>query len=92
MDDQTTLLGFVGTPWTLAAYAIEGKADRDCKQTKVRFTRSQISLWQLQAIHCWMLGCVVSLLEKVAMEQVTMRSFIVKPPTPVGLLQPMCIV
>jgi hypothetical protein len=35
MDDQTTLLGFVGTPWTLAAYAIEGKADRDCKQTKV---------------------------------------------------------
>jgi hypothetical protein len=35
MDDETTLLGFVGTPWTLAAYAIEGKADRDCKQTKV---------------------------------------------------------
>ena len=29
-----TLLGFVGTPWTLAAYAMEGKADRDCKQTK----------------------------------------------------------
>jgi uroporphyrinogen-III decarboxylase len=24
----------VGTPWTLAAYAMEGKADRDCKATK----------------------------------------------------------
>jgi len=30
----TTLLGFVGTPWTLAAYSIEGKADKDCKETK----------------------------------------------------------
>jgi uroporphyrinogen-III decarboxylase len=30
-----TLLGFVGTPWTLAAYAIEGKADKECKETKV---------------------------------------------------------
>jgi len=27
IDDETTLLGFVGTPWTLAAYAMEGKAD-----------------------------------------------------------------
>jgi uroporphyrinogen decarboxylase len=35
VDGQGTLLGFVGTPWTLAAYAMEGKADRDCKQTKV---------------------------------------------------------
>jgi uroporphyrinogen-III decarboxylase len=35
VDGQATLLGFVGTPWTLAAYAMEGKADRDCKQTKV---------------------------------------------------------
>lgn len=34
IDGQATLLGFVGTPWTLAAYAMEGKADRDCKQTK----------------------------------------------------------
>lgn len=35
VDGQATLLGFVGTPWTLAAYAMEGKADRDCKQTKI---------------------------------------------------------
>ncbi|WIA13392.1 hypothetical protein OEZ85_006972 [Tetradesmus obliquus] len=35
VDGQATLLGFVGTPWTLAAYAMEGKADRDCKQTKM---------------------------------------------------------
>jgi hypothetical protein len=38
IGDETALLGFVGTPWTLAAYAIEGKADRHCKQTKVRST------------------------------------------------------
>jgi uroporphyrinogen decarboxylase len=35
VDGQATLLGFIGTPWTLAAYAVEGKADRDCKATKV---------------------------------------------------------
>ena len=29
------VLGFVGTPWTLAAYAMEGSADRHCLQTKV---------------------------------------------------------
>ena len=33
---QSTLLGFVGTPWTLAAYAVEGKADKECRQTKAR--------------------------------------------------------
>jgi uroporphyrinogen decarboxylase len=35
IDDETTLLGFVGTPWTLAAYAMEGKAERHCFNTKV---------------------------------------------------------
>lgn len=25
----------MGTPWTLAAYSIEGKADKECKETKV---------------------------------------------------------
>jgi len=34
VDGQSTLLGFVGTPWTLAAYAVEGKADKECRQTK----------------------------------------------------------
>lgn len=31
---EATLLGFVGTPWTLAAYSMEGKAEKDCKETK----------------------------------------------------------
>lgn len=35
IDAETTLLGFVGSPWTLAAYSCEGKADRHCKRTKV---------------------------------------------------------
>ncbi|EFJ50429.1 uroporphyrinogen decarboxylase chloroplast precursor [Volvox carteri f. nagariensis] len=34
-SEGVTLLGFIGTPWTLAAYAMEGKADKDCKETKV---------------------------------------------------------
>jgi len=34
VDGQSTLLGFVGSPWTLAAYSVEGKADRHCLQTK----------------------------------------------------------
>ena len=29
-----TVLGFVDTPWTLAAYAVEGKADKHCMETK----------------------------------------------------------
>jgi len=33
-EGKTTLLGFVGSPFTLAAYAIEGKANKNCYQTK----------------------------------------------------------
>eukprot|EP00195_Chlamydomonas_chlamydogama_P017755 CAMPEP_0202891778 /NCGR_PEP_ID=MMETSP1392-20130828/1753_1 /ASSEMBLY_ACC=CAM_ASM_000868 /TAXON_ID=225041 /ORGANISM="Chlamydomonas chlamydogama, Strain SAG 11-48b" /LENGTH=405 /DNA_ID=CAMNT_0049575631 /DNA_START=94 /DNA_END=1311 /DNA_ORIENTATION=+ len=33
-NSDATLLGFIGTPWTLAAYSMEGKADKDCKETK----------------------------------------------------------
>lgn len=28
VGDASTVLGFIGTPWTLAAYAMEGQADR----------------------------------------------------------------
>lgn len=34
VGNEATVLGFIGTPWTLAAYAIEGKADRHCMKTK----------------------------------------------------------
>lgn len=32
---EAALLGFVGTPWTLAAYIMEGKATKNCLTTKV---------------------------------------------------------
>ena len=44
IDNDTTLLGFVGSPWTLAAYAMEGKADRHCLHTKVRGRCTQLLL------------------------------------------------
>ena len=34
VGNASTVLGFVGTPWTLAAYAVEGKADKHCMETK----------------------------------------------------------
>jgi len=30
----STVLGFIGTPWTLAAYSVEGGAEKHCTQTK----------------------------------------------------------
>ncbi len=46
---QSTLLGFIGTPWTLAAYAVEGKADRHCRQTKTMMARQPAVLHALLA-------------------------------------------
>lgn len=40
IDDETTLLGFIGTPWTLAAYSMEGKADRHLVNTKQIMTQN----------------------------------------------------
>jgi len=37
---QTTLVGFVGSPFTLVAYAIEGSANRHCINTKKMMTAS----------------------------------------------------
>lgn len=34
VDGKSTLVGFVGTPWTLAAYAMEGAADKNLLVTK----------------------------------------------------------
>lgn len=28
VGSEATVLGFIGAPWTLAAYAVEGKADK----------------------------------------------------------------
>lgn len=28
VESQATVLGFIGAPWTLAAYSVEGKADK----------------------------------------------------------------
>lgn len=34
VGSESTVLGFIGAPWTLAAYAVEGKADKHCMKTK----------------------------------------------------------
>jgi hypothetical protein len=34
VEGKATLIGFVGTPWTLAAYAMEGGADKSLVKTK----------------------------------------------------------
>jgi hypothetical protein len=31
-EGKSTLLGFIGSPFTLAAYAVEGKAEKNCFQ------------------------------------------------------------
>lgn len=35
MNTEAALIGFIGTPWTLAAYAVEGKASKNCLIAKV---------------------------------------------------------
>lgn len=43
ISPETALLGFVGTPWTLAAYSMEGKAEKNCQQTKtIMYTHPKI--------------------------------------------------
>ena len=44
-----TLLGFIGTPWTLAAYSVEGKAERNCRRTKGMMFNSPAVLHALLA-------------------------------------------
>jgi len=44
VDGQSTMLGFIGTPWTLAAYAMEGKSDRHLLQTKQIMTQDPATL------------------------------------------------
>lgn len=45
----STVLGFVGTPWTLAAYAVEGRADKHCMATKTMMRRDPALLHALLA-------------------------------------------
>jgi uroporphyrinogen decarboxylase len=52
IDGQATLLGFVGTPWTLAAYAMEGKADKHLLKTKTIMYHGETWLPILCPVHC----------------------------------------
>uniref|UniRef100_A0A7S1EQE7 Uroporphyrinogen decarboxylase n=1 Tax=Timspurckia oligopyrenoides TaxID=708627 RepID=A0A7S1EQE7_9RHOD len=43
IGEKSTLLGFVGCPWTLAAYAVEGCSRKDLRETKrIMFSEPQI--------------------------------------------------
>ena len=44
IDGQSTMLGFVGSPWTLAAYAMEGSSDRHLMTTKQIMTQDPETL------------------------------------------------
>lgn len=43
IDNETALLGFIGTPWTLCAYSVEGAAEKNCMATKtLMFSQPEI--------------------------------------------------
>ena len=44
IEGQSTMLGFVGSPWTLAAYSMEGRSDRHLLQTKQIMTQDPETL------------------------------------------------
>ena len=44
VDGQSTMLGFIGTPWTLAAYSMEGRSDRHLVATKQIMTQDPATL------------------------------------------------
>mgnify|MGYP003949802519 FL=1 len=44
IDNKSTLIGFIGTPWTLAAYSIEGRSDRHLLITKQMMSQDPATL------------------------------------------------
>jgi|TARA_B100001142_G_scaffold162578_1_gene162651 uroporphyrinogen decarboxylase len=44
IEGQSTMLGFIGSPWTLAAYAMEGSSDRHLVTTKQIMTQDPETL------------------------------------------------
>ncbi len=67
---EATLLGFVGTPWTLAAYSMEGKAEKDCKETKVR-RRVTTHRTQMQSAHTQAASTVPRMVTRAGTERQT---------------------
>lgn len=50
VGSSATVVGFVGTPWTLAAYAVEGGATKDCATVKRLMHHSPEVLHALLAV------------------------------------------
>jgi hypothetical protein len=59
VEGKATLIGFVGTPWTLAAYAMEGGADKSLVKTKTimlqgkNYGRIKASKEKVPFVHCF---------------------------------------
>ncbi len=49
VGNASTVLGFIGTPWTLAAYSVEGAADKHCHKTKLLMNQQPAVLHALLA-------------------------------------------
>ena len=50
LPEQTTLIGFAGSPWTLACYTVQGKSDKDFHAVRMIALREKVFFKRLIAL------------------------------------------